>query len=273
MSLFPPSRPQKRHLLQKGAAKTCSEGIVRSPSNFHFCFMGFFKKKKKSFCTQILMCKKKIKKIKIPQRENILIPLTKGEDIMSCWYFGADASLPLISSHCFYLLSLVSVSSRTPFFPAAASRTAFSSPVKDTEGRGALLPACDLGRLSHGNEIVCGKTSPLRLMARKTQDPPVVSFDVSSYWDCACAFTYPYAKITDATLEYISSLCHGVAYLQSMNYSHFYLFFLHHLCTYCIFRKKKNCCRGGDSSRRTLRHLMIIHCCRCSYASFRVRCL
>lgn len=36
----------------------------------------------------------------------------------------------------------------------------FSSPVKDTEGHGAPLPAGDLGRLSHGNKIVRRETRP-----------------------------------------------------------------------------------------------------------------
>lgn len=135
---FPsPKAPKETRLLQ-GAAKTCSKEVVRSPSIFHLCFMCL----KKSFCTQISVSKKKRRKscgVKI-----FLIPLRKGENLMS---FCANASFPLISSYSFYLLSLC-----LPLI--------FHPLVKDTEGRGAPLPACDLGRLSQGSKIVCGENKP-----------------------------------------------------------------------------------------------------------------
>lgn len=143
---------------------------------------------------------------------------------MSSWYFSANASPPLISSHCFYLLSSVSASHLAPRFPAAASRAVFSSLVKDTEGRGAPLPACDLGRLSHGNEIVCGETSPLRLMARKTRSARSVISRLLSLRLHLCIYIPLHQdNRCNFGIHFFSLPRH--LFLQSMNYSHLYLFF------------------------------------------------
>lgn len=132
---------------------------------------------KKSFCSQILMYLHKKKEIL--EHENISILLTKGEDIMCLWCFCANASPPLISSHCFSTFFLAYLSSFiiSVLHGKLSSESQFFQP---GEGHGVPLPACDLGCLSYGNESVCVKTSPLWLMAKTTQSA-AVSFNVSSY--------------------------------------------------------------------------------------------
>lgn len=89
---------------------------------------------------------------------------------MSFWCFCANASYTLISSHCFCLLSFLSASHLSSFLcymVSEAESHGFFNLVKDTEGHGVPLLACDLGCLSYGNKIVFRENKPASADAKE----------------------------------------------------------------------------------------------------------
>lgn len=171
---------------------------------------------KKSSYSQILMYGGK----KNPAAWNILILLTKGEDVMS---FCANASPTLISSHWFYLLCCFTCTSLhlSSFLRYITNKSHF---FQRGEGyRRTRRPTSGLqpwAFVSWKQDYLWENKSAL-LTVRQTQSA-VVSFDVGSYWVCTCAFTYPCVKIKDMQL---SSLCWGISYVI---YELFKPLFFHH---------------------------------------------
>ena len=117
------------------------------------------------------MTKKKKKKKKTSlQCESILILFTKrrGHNVFLVFqtkHFTSSHFLTLF----LFTLSIAASHLSPPFFCPTAWRAKQSA--KDTEGRGAPLPAPDLGAFVSWKQdcLWVKKTAPLRLMARKTQ--------------------------------------------------------------------------------------------------------
>ena len=169
-------------LKRDGAAKTCSAGVVRSPSIFHLCI------KKLLLHSNIDVRKrKKNKSVKI-----FLILLTKGvSGFPSCHFLTLFL----------FTFRVACLSSFSLLLSLSAKQHRVSSPAEGYWR--ARRPTSSLWPwtfVSQKQDCLLGKTNLALGWWRGRHDPPAVSFDVGSYWDCTGAFTYARAQITDLQL-------------------------------------------------------------------------